>query len=502
MVFEDDILSEGFRRQVMEQITANENDERKDESRRRFEIWAGNLHEVVKEEMSLEYGRETIEKFRTQSSINFVPRIIEEKASIYKFMPDRIWENVTEEQAEYIDDKYEENEYNVSFKKANEFYKLQDQVELQIIPNELNDLPARVLQPHHYDIIESPVNPENKIVTILGINDETRHIRTFRDSTERKQSRNFVNQFIGDWDDKRKLLARFVWWSDNYNFITNGFGELISDPDDITNPLEVYPGIDVADKAEKDFTYWVFKESLLVRFQIDFSKDLTDLTENIKMRSNPVGVLIADKKPETVDIGPRKWTFLPLDPNNPEMKPSFTFVSGDGDIGSQMEVIKDKLAMYLSSENIDPKSIAGSLDGGQDFNSGLDRLLSQLQRFEATQRDFDLFRRVEKQFFELFKLWNNRFASEGVEGYQMLPDDAKLNINFHKPEKLETQDETETRLLRLMNEGILPKKRAIMKIMDVSKEDAEEIILELDQELVMQLPEVPLIDGQNDSEEK
>ena len=426
MAQELQILDANFRRDVMDKITANENDERKEESRRRYDIWNGNLHEQVKEEMSLEYGAATIAKFRTQSSINFVPRIIEEKASVYKFAPERIWENVSEEQGEYIDMMYEKNEYNVSFKKANEFYKLQDQVELQLIPNSKFELPARVLQPHHYDVIESDENPEEKVVTVVGINDETRHIRVFRDSTDRKQARNFVNDVIGDWDDKRRLLARFAWWSDHFNFITNGFGDLISDPDDTGNALEVYPGIDVADKAEKDFTYWVFKESLLIRFQIDFSKDLTDLTENIKMRANPVGVLIAKDKPDTVEIGPRKWTFLPLDPSQPEMKPSLEFVSGDGDIGAQMQAIKDKLAMYLSSDNIDPKEIAGSLEGGKNFSSGIERLLAQLQRFEATQRDFDLFTRIEKQFFQLFKMWNNHLTTNGVDGYELIPEDAEL----------------------------------------------------------------------------
>ena len=173
-----------------------ENDYRKEESRRRFDIWRGNLHEQVKEEMSLEYGAETISKFRTQSSINFVPRIIQEKSSVYKFKPDRIFLNVNDEQEEYIKELYDRNEYNITLKKANEFYKLQDQVELQVIPNEKNMLPARVLQPHHYDVIESSFNPEEKIVTIVGINDENRHIRTFNDSTERKQARDFIDQSI------------------------------------------------------------------------------------------------------------------------------------------------------------------------------------------------------------------------------------------------------------------------------------------------------------------
>jgi len=71
--------------------------------------------------------------------------------------------------------------------------------------------------------------------------------------------------------------------------------------------------IDIANPSEKDFRFFVYKESLLNRFQIDFSKDLTDLTENIKMQGFATGLLIAVKKPEIVDVGPRKMMYLTQD---------------------------------------------------------------------------------------------------------------------------------------------------------------------------------------------
>ena len=122
------------------------------------------------------------------------------------------------------------------------------------------------------------------------------------------------------------------------------------------------------------------------------------------------------------------------------------------------------------------------MDGSKDFASGIERLLAQLQRFEATQRDFDLFTRIESKFFELVKQWNNFMAAQGIDGYQIIPDDAELRVNFEKPQKMETQDEKEARVIRLKNEGILPKKRAIMDILDIPEEEALRIMQELDKE--------------------
>lgn len=495
MAQEIDILKPEFRTEVLSQITANENDWRKNESRRRFEIWNGNLHEEVKKQMMIEYSLTTIEKFRTQTSINLVPRIIDEKASIYKSAPTREFKNVSDEQVQYILDAYKDMMVNVVMKKANKFFKLQNQDTIQLLPIK-NKLKPRILQPHHYDVIPDNDDLTAAMVTIVGLNDENRHISTFIDSTERKLNRNFLDEIIGDWDDKRKLLARFAWWTDNFNFITDGFGDIKSDPDDLDNGLKVSPFVEVSDPATKDFTYWVLSESLLTRFQIDFCKDLTDITENGKMQGHNQGVIIAVKKPETVDIGPRKWIFLPLDPNNPDARPSFEFKAPRPDLTGAMSILQDKLAMYLSSDGIDPDTVAAK--GSKiTFNSGTERLLAQLQKFEASSDDLDLFEKVETNFFELYKKINNRMAEEGIEDFEMIPDDAEMSVKFIGPEKVETQEELETRWIRLRDEGFATGLRSIMEIYKVDKEKAIEIKKEIDEE--KRQPTEPDLDDDKDN---
>ena len=112
---EKDILDEKYRRLITNEITAAENDYRKEESRRRYDIWRGNLHEILKKQMLIEYSLDTVEKFRVQSSINLVPRIIKEKASIYKKPPTREFTNLSPEQDEYVKELYKVNKYNSNY---------------------------------------------------------------------------------------------------------------------------------------------------------------------------------------------------------------------------------------------------------------------------------------------------------------------------------------------------------------------------------------------------
>jgi len=482
---ENDILNSELREKITAEITGSENDYRKEESRRRFAIWNRNLHEIVKKEMLKEYKADTVDKFRVQSSINLVPRIIKEKASIYKSAPTRYFSNLNEKQLEYVETIYKINKYDVTLRQANQFFKLQDQDTLQIIPKKIGQnvrMPARVLQPHHFDVIPREDDPTEPLVYIINLLDETKFISTYNDSTDRKLSRDFVNEVIADWDDERRLRARFAWWSEHFNFITDGFGTIKTPEPTNINPLGELPFVDVANPADKDFRYWVFKESLLNRFQIDFSKDLTDLTENIKMQGFATGLLIATKKPVTIEVGPRKLMYLPLDPNNPDARPSFDFKTPSPDISGQMSVIQDKLAMYLTSEDIDPKTISGKTDAVR-FNSGIERLLAQIQRFEATKDDLLLFADVELMLYDKIKKTNNMLAASNVAGYEMIPEDSEVNTVFNKPEKLETQDELESRWINLRNEGLATRLRAIMEIYHVDAAKAEEIALSLDQEL-------------------
>jgi len=477
---EEDVLSCEYRKSVLDEICTVENDYRKNESRRRFEVYNNNIHEFVKDELVREYDYATVEKFRTQTSINLVPKVINEQASIYKNSPKRNFYGLTEDQEQYVLDKYDNFRYDISLKKSNKYFKLQDQGLLQIIPNSNMELKARFLQPHHYDVIPSDDDVTKPMAVIINLLNEQRFISTYQDSTERKTSRDFMDGKIADWDDQRRFKARFTWYTDNYNFITNGFGDIVSDESDIENSLGELPFIEIADEAEKDFRYWIFRESLLTRFQLDFCKDLTDLAETIKMQGFAMGILFAKNKPESVNVGPRKFMYIPLDPDNPELKPQFDFKNPSPNIVAQMNVILDKIAMFLSSYGIDPKSVGG-VTNVQEFNSGVQMLLAQIKRFEASNDDLQLFKWVEQKLFKKFIKWNNLMATNGIDGYQVLPEEAEVMVNYVKPQAIETQKEKEDRYIRLIENGLSSRVRAIMDIEEVDRETAEKIIIEIDQ---------------------
>jgi len=166
-----------------------------------------------------------------------------------------------------------------------------------------------------------------------------------------------------------------------------------------------------------------------------------------------------------------------------------------------MQVIQDKLAMYLTSEAIDPKTVSGKLEAAT-FNSGIERLLAQIQRFEASKDDLMIFKDVEHKLFDLVKKYNNLLVAQNVPGYISIPEDAEINLSFNKPEKLETQSELEERWINLRNEGLATTRRAIMEVYGISKEKAEELEQEIASESFLIETDESDDDAKNDDESR
>ena len=143
-------------------------------------------------------------------------------------------------------------------------------------------------------------------------------------SSPSEQLQDQRNQKIADSDDYQLGLMRFVWWTDEFNFITDGHGELVSDPEDIQNPLGYMPFIDVSE--EKDFEYWVRCGCPIVDFDRDFGKMLSDTANISRLQGYAQAIVYAETIPEDMVVGPNHVLRIPLDPNSTK-DPRFEFVS-------------------------------------------------------------------------------------------------------------------------------------------------------------------------------
>lgn len=479
-----DILDPNLRADVLGSINDRENIERKNESLKRFEVYRERQHEQVLEKLRGEFSSKTVDSMRKITSINIATRIINEQASIYKRAPVRNFGNVNERQKEQLENLYSFAKANVQFKRANRVQKLQDQGCLQVLPAN-GMIQMRTLHPHHYDVVPMPGDPETAWAYVLSVFNKDEFLnanpagktRTNTRTSESAQSDN-VNQVIADKDDWKGLSnKRFIWWTAEHSFMTNGKGEILSEQ--VDNPIGMLPFVDIA--GEKDFEFFVRNGNNTVSFALDFALLLSDTSTINRLQGYSQAVIQSDDLPENVLIGPNQVLHLP--PNKDGTPSTFQFVTPSPDMGSALNLLELYLRLFLSSRGLDPKTVSGTADT-QRFNSGIERLLAMIEKFESSEDDIDLFRSAEDDVFKIMTAWSNVLQGTGLLRPELtlatIPDNAFIDVAYSAPEVIKTSSESEDSVIKRMEAGLLSRVEAIAEIREIDIDEARKVVEEID----------------------
>ena len=483
---------------ILDEIKTAENKDRKDASFIATEVYNGRLRQYVVEYLETLFSSSTVKEMPVQSGSNLTARIVSERASIYKEPPQRNFQNVDERQEEVLSKVYDDMKADFMLSKANEFYVLQNQCLLQCIPVD-GKLKLRVLKLHHFDVITMPNNPEEMLGVVISSYDKA-HKRELRDdnspipatSISRPNKSNVSNQIdenIADPDDKGP--ETYEVWTKSYidedgeyvpalNFVMSRKGEMLSD--DFLSPLEGLPFIDIS--AYKDYQFFASEHNSIINFTIEFNALMSEIAQGHRMQSYSQPYIKGPKEllPKSLDVGPNTILNLPSDPDLGEVE--FGFAVPGGSVAHGIELAEQLLAQFLSCQGIDPKIV--SSDSGQRFSSGIERLLSMIERFDATRTDFSLFQEVESKLFHIIHSWHNALQGTGVleDKYEMprLSEDADVAVTFARPEGAQTMLDKVSMHERLIEQGLGSRVTAIMDIMDMSRAEAEEYIAKIDED--------------------
>lgn len=482
-----DFLNGAMRRQVVDEIRGEENRSRKREQQKRFDIYRDRQDRYIIEKLRDEFSVKTVQEMRKVLSINLSKRIINSMASIYSQEPEREFSNANERELEQIENLYSLSQFDAQIDLANKYYKLHDQCALLILPKK-GRVMVRPLAPFMYDVIPDPENPEEAFAFIMNVWDLD-HNKTIRDSgdtyLDKYRFRDDANQKIADDDDRKRAQERYVVWTNDLMFTMNGNGTVLNEDGIQPNPIGRLPFIDIA--TEKDFQYFVRRGSTVTDFAIDFSLQLSDLSNITRLQGYSQAIVFAQEQPTNMTIGPNHVLFLQLDPAQPELSPRFEFASPSPDLGGALEFLETQLRLFLSSQNLDPGTISGKGDS-KSFSSGIERLLAMLDKFEASRSDFSIFRGVEEQAFSLIRDWSNLMQGVTENGLvedlnvSRLNDNIDMTVKFHEPAIVRTQSEKEEAVYRRLDERLMTRKKAVMVLDDVNEDKAEEILLEIEGE--------------------
>lgn len=443
-----DITRADVRKNIIDQILSKGNVARKMKAKREWDFYKNNHQEHVYMDMCNETSEATVKEQRQIFSINLTKKIVDEFASIYNKKPQRIFTDASDRELEIIEKHYDLGRVDETLKKSNKMFKTMSQLTLQIVPKK-GRISLRPLPPYLFDVIPDQECPEDAAGYVLS------------------------SAYCED--DKREDMT-FVWWTKDYNFKTDGNGDLLNQEGEGINPIGQLPFVDIS--VEKEFSYWVKERSVIVDFAQDFIKLFSDAANIVRLQGFSQAVIYAEKVPEKLIIGASQVLHLPLD-NDSKKDPAFDFVTPSPDLGNTLKFLDVAISTFLSSQGLDTGAVT-TTGQSQSFSSGLERLLSMVEDFEASQDDIELFRRVEREVFAIIKAWANVLQNTGMLKPELngvtISDKVYPQIKFVKPEMIQTEGDRIDQAIKQVDKGLMSKKEAIMIIREVDEAQAESII--------------------------
>lgn len=513
-----DYFSIDGRKLCLQEILGQENVLRKTKSFKELEIYKNKQKEYIYRELLDTVSAQTFKEMRKFGSINLSRKVVNSLASIYKDSPERVFENATDREIDALNELYKSMQVNIKLKKANRYYKLHNQVCLQILPKK-NKLYLKVLSPHHYDVIPDPEMPDGEPLAYI--------LSGFDASLEKSRSASAMrlgnvsgystyesyydslNQKIGDREDYKSKVNYFVWWTREHHFVTDREGNFIFqdgsigmglDIDEYKNPIAPnLPFVDIV--VDRDFEYWLDSGSNITDFQVDMGIELSDMSDISWRQGYSQAVISATEMPQQTGIGPHTVLFLKQDPQRSENQPQFQFASPSPDLGNSLELMKAKLNMWLSSLSEDTSIITTSDSGAKTFSSAIERVIANIEKFEASRDDMDLFKDVESKILELIIKWNNILQSDSEYNLKFgkLSENIKVKVNYKRPEMMQTKDEKEASVIRRLENGLISYKNALMELYEVNEDEALKVMSDIKKE--QSLDEVEDLDGNRQIDE-
>lgn len=496
------LLSQPERQKLIGSINSENNKARKAISLKQFEVQGGRIEPFVKDSLKTQLDNDSVLEMPIVSSINVQKAVVDRKATIYKKKPIREFTETDEDQAATLKLIYRDMKADMKLNKANENYVYQDQTIGMIVPKN-GKLIMRVFAMHQIDAIVDPTDPESCLGFVLSVFDRTNYIQRDGEKTTRETATGFTgradrstassyqDEEVAEKYQYQKYVEKYIVWSPEYNFMMNGLGEVL-DPatgepsnevelESALAPEGIKPFFEVS--RDKDFEYFVRSSNALTDFTIQFNERLSDLANNAKMNGYAVAILKTptELKPADMVIGHSRLIHLATD--NPEQEVDFSFASPASNISEISDSVDRVLNYFITSEGLGGDTV-NSRGETSKATSGVDRFLQAMQKVEAHIDDYEAFRCAEQDIYEIIKAWLRVLnGTDQLDSKYQIPNldpNSEIQVEYYKPEMLQTESERIANIERLIEIGVMSKKEALMELRSIEDKDkAAEMLAEI-----------------------
>ena len=461
-------------------MKSSENQERLENSQEEWDVYTGNIKPYVEQKICDRFSAELIKEVPLVSAINILKKVVNSRASLYKAEPTREFSELSEEQIEAIKKIYDDMRIDFSMLEANKLYELQKNQTHVLIEPKKGRLRIRPIKAHQVNVVPNELDPEEGDIYIFSA-----YNKDFSQNAARVQRQDSINQNIADYDDYKSEQERYVVWSKSYHFTMDGTGAIISE--DVNNPIApVIPVVEIS--AMKDFNYWRELTNDVAEFCVDYNMHQSMLGQIVEMQGFSQAYLKAPENlmPDYVEIGPNRILKLLTNPNL-EGDVEFGFATPSADISGAQSYAESLLSQFLSSQGIDANAVSGQAQADK-FSSGTERLLAQIERFEASKETMAIFREAETEVYGVVKAYHNKLkgtdALDDKYSTADLPENSEVIVTYEEPTtQLTSTEKLDIAERRLEIDWSLVEAKAFLD--DMSEEQARE---KLESNGMLQLP--------------
>jgi hypothetical protein len=494
---EEQLLDQGIRAKIIEEIEGSENKRRKDEHYKRYQSYKDKTYLYVIKQLLRQFDPGTVNEMSYAiSNIAFVRKVIDKLARVYKYGVTReaiIGDKKDDATTEAIDKITNKIDFNAAIKKTNRFFKLHKNVAFYICPkkttleeNSKKTIKAFPLLPFLYDVIEMAEDREKPAAFILSdyeAEDTDGMLYSLNPGVHRSAPRVMLevesadgkDQIIADAPaDQRsvggvKKQKYYIFWSGKYHFTCDSKGSIVSG-DDILNPIAELPFENFAE--DQDGSFWASGGDDLTDGAVLVNSLISNINHIAVTQGYGQLVMTGNNLPRNQKVGPNKAVLLEYDAKAGDTAPTFEFKTANPPLDQLRSLVEMYVALLLTTNNLTTSGVASNLNGGAQFPSGIAMLIDRSESMEDVADQRQVFVDGEPRIWKKIAKWHEVLKTTGE-----LEDDLRklsfgkdftVSLKFEHPEVVQTEKE-QLEVLKLKKE------MGIVTMLDILKTEYPEL---------------------------
>jgi hypothetical protein len=521
---EEQLLDAKVRKLIIDEINHPTNEARKNEAKKRHEVFKDNTVKYVLKKLQNEgLAPATLTLMSNRAAnISIAKKIVRKLA--------RCYENgaVRETGVELLNQQVSMLamllDFDKNMKKVDRYLRLQRNCMPWFVPepvegSEKFTIKMKVLGPWQYDAVENYRDADCPIGIVLS------DFYSPQNDSNIKSGRNqvtFTDAEGTEWNHDRAGLAQgdnvtsgdhypatYIFWTAKYHFTCGKNGEIINamSPEDLLNPIGELPGLPMA--KDRDDSFWAGGGQDLVDGSILINTLITDLNAIMFMQGWGQMVITGPKGsiPRQFEGGPHRALVLTHDPKKGQGEAKVTVVQSNPPIDGWMRAVEQYVALLLTTNNLSPSSVSGKLDAAS-LPSGIAMLIEKSESTEDVKDGQADFGKAERHCWRKVAKWVAVYKSRGALAEEFaaapIPETIAVSTKFKPTEQVVSEGEKLDNMKKKKDLGLVRQVELIMeenpgmteqeaelKLLQIKKERVEEAALMAQEMLKNNPPDGP-----------